>query len=162
MRFLSTKKQGQDTQEADPTHLPMDQQAGIGMAPFVLQAESVAIGHPEKLCHLVGFADQALDIRPHLLLQRAFAFDAQDVAMGMDTYHVEWCSQETSGYGGISQFRLSPGHAQVKFSPDSPVARGGVASLTIVFQLTAPEHLALQDVLRQIFDGSDCDLLTDR
>jgi hypothetical protein len=132
------------------------------MTSFLLKAESVAVEHPERECHLVGFAGQSSGTTTYFLLQRAFAFDAQDVAMGMDTYHVEWCGQETSGYGGISQFRLSPGHAQVTFSPDSPVARGGVAFLTIVFQLTAPEHLALQDVLRQIFDGSDCDLPTDR
>jgi hypothetical protein len=140
----------------------MNQEAAIEMASFVLQAESVAVEHTEGECHLVGFANQACDTTAYLLLQRAFAFDEQDVAMGMDTYHVEWCGQETSGYGGISQFRLSPGHAQVTFSPDSPVARGGVAFLTIVLQLTAPEYLALQDALRQIFEGSDCDLLTDR
>lgn len=138
----------------------MNPEAAIEMASFVLQAESVAVEHPERDCHLVGFADQASNTATYLLLQRAFAFDEQDVAMGMDTYHAEWCGQETSGYGGITQFRLSPDHAQVTFSPDSPVARGGVALLTIVFQLTAPEHLALQDALRRIFEGSDCDLLT--
>jgi hypothetical protein len=131
------------------------------MESFVLQAESVAVEHPKRGCHLVGFADQAPDTKTYLLLQRAFAFDEQDVALGMDTYHVEWCGQHTSGYGGISRFQLNPGHAQVTFAPGSPVARGGIARLTIAFQLTAPEHLALQDALRDIFEGSDCVLLTD-
>ncbi|WP_295923446.1 Imm10 family immunity protein [uncultured Xanthomonas sp.] len=131
------------------------------MSSFVLQARSIAVEHPEGECHLVGFADQALDTTTYLLLQRAFSFDEQDVALRMDTYHVEWCGQETSGYGGVSQFLLSPGHARITFVPDSPVALAGLGILTIVFQLTPPEYLTLQAALRCIFAGSGCLLVTD-
>jgi len=131
------------------------------MTSFLLKAESVAVEHPERECHLVGFAGQSSGTTTYFLLQRAFAFDAQDVAMGMDTYHVEWSGQETSGYGGISQFLLSRSHARITFAPDSPMARGGVAILTILFQLVPSEYLALQDALHHIFQGSDCHFVAD-
>ncbi|MBB4128791.1 hypothetical protein GGR77_004122 [Xanthomonas translucens] len=131
------------------------------MSSFLLHAGSVAVEHPEGECHLVGFADQAFDTTAYLLLQRAFAFDEQDVALGMDTYHVEWSGQEISGYGGISQFLLSRSHARITFAPDSPMARGGMAVLTIVFQLVPSEYLALQDALHHIFQGSDCHFVAD-
>ncbi|MBO9881229.1 Imm10 family immunity protein [Xanthomonas sp. D-109] len=131
------------------------------MSSFVLQARSIAVEHPEWECHLVGFADQAFDTTTYLLLRRAFSFDEQDVALRMDTYQVEWCGQDTSGYGGVSQFLLSPGQARIKFVPDSPMALAGLGLLTIVFQLTSPEYLALQATLRGIFAGSGCLLVTD-
>lgn len=117
--------------------------------------------HPDGECHLVGFADHAFDATTYLLLQRALAFDEQDVALGMDTYHVEWCGQETSGYGGISQFMLQSGHAQVAFAPNSAAALAGMELLTISFQLTPSEHLALRDVLGHIFEGSGCLVVAD-
>jgi hypothetical protein len=131
------------------------------MAPFEFEATSVAVEHPDGECHLVGFADHAFDPTTYLLLQRALAFDAQDVALGMDTYHVEWCGQATSGYGGISQCLLRPGHAQIAFAPNALAALAGMELLTISFRLTPSEHLALREALGHIFEGSGGLLVAD-
>lgn len=131
------------------------------MASFEFEARSVVVEHPDGECHLVGFADRAFDSTTYLLLQRALAFDEQDVALGMDTYHVEWCGQETSGYGGISQCLLRPGHAQIAFAPNAPAALAGMELLTISFRLTPSEHLALREALGHIFEGSGCLVVAD-
>jgi hypothetical protein len=79
------------------------------MSSFAFEAKSVATAHPGGEFHLVGFAD--FDANTYFMLQRAFEFNEQDVALGMDTYYIEWCGQEHSGYGGISQFVLKQGSA---------------------------------------------------
>jgi hypothetical protein len=126
------------------------------MGTFAFEARCVAVGHPQGECHLVGFADEKFDTRLYLLLQRAFEHDAQDVAHGMDTFHVEWCNQEDSDYGGIARFVLGPAGAEVTFEDDAAEALGGMKHLSIAFQLDPPEWLALREVLRNIFAGSDC------
>lgn len=95
------------------------------------------------------------------MLQRALEFDEQDVSLGMDTYHVEWCSQENSGYGGISQFLLNSDSAEIAFAPDAADALGGMRHLTIFFQVSPHEHLALRKALYLIFEGSDCFVVAD-
>ena len=128
------------------------------MGSFAFEAQSVVVAHPEGEFHLVGFADHESNTKVYLMLQRALAFDEQDVALGMDTYQIEWCGQENSGYGGISQFSLQPNYAEIAFSPD---AVGNMDSLTISFQLTPSEHLALREALGRIFEGSDCLVVAD-
>jgi hypothetical protein len=51
-------------------------------------ADCVAILDMEDFW-LVGFADQEFNPKQYLTLQRDYEDDDQDVALGMNTYHVE-------------------------------------------------------------------------
>ncbi len=128
----------------------------FGMSSFAFEAQSVAMAHPDGEFHLVGFADREFNTKTYLMLQRALDFDEQDVALGMDTYHVEWCGQENSGYGGITRFSLQSGCAEIEFTQDVAEALDGMQRLTITFRLTPFERLALKKALGHIFEGSDC------
>ncbi|MCL2309573.1 MAG: Imm10 family immunity protein [Proteobacteria bacterium] len=114
------------------------------------------MAHPDGVCHLVGFADHEFNTKTYLMLQRGFEFDEQDVELGMGTYHIEWCGQENSGYGGISQFLLERNCADITFTSGTAEALGGMERLTISFQLMSPEHSALREALEFIFEGSGC------
>ncbi|MDV2453156.1 Imm10 family immunity protein [Xanthomonas hortorum] len=111
--------------------------------------------------YLIGFSDCEVNAETYLTLQRALTFDEQDVAFGMDTYHVEWCSQERSSYGGISQFTLRPSSAEIAFSSSAARALGGMERLSISFQLTPFEQHALRDALGYIFGGDGCLVMAD-
>lgn len=124
------------------------------MGSFAFEAKSVASVHPDHECHLVGFADSHFNTTIYLMLQRAFEFDEQDVALGQDTYHLEWCGEEKSSYGGISRFLLGTDSADVAFFPDVAAALDGMDRLFIKFRLSPSEHGALRGALEQIFEGS--------
>ncbi len=121
-------------------------------------ATCLALAHPEGLSHLLGFADSQYHPQRYLLLQRAFEHDEQDTALGMDRYHVEWCGQGQSRYGGIARFVLRPGLAEVDFAPEA-VASMGVAQLRIGFDVAPEQWAALCGVLESIFQGSDCEVV---
>jgi hypothetical protein len=125
------------------------------MSTFSFAAACVAVGHPDDECHLVGFADAKFDTRHYLLLQRAFEHDAQDVELGMDTYHVEWCSTEQSGYGGIARFVLHGARAEIEFEADVAAELEGLDRLVIDFSLPPAEFAALRQALGHVFAGSD-------
>ena len=131
------------------------------MGSFAFEATSVAVADPDGDFHVVGFADHASNTKYYLILQRALEFDEQDVALGMDTYHIEWCGQENSGYGGISHFSLQPSYAEIAFSPDAAEALGDMENLTISFQLKPSEHSALREALGHIFEGNGCLVVAD-
>ncbi|MDR1646978.1 MAG: hypothetical protein LBR88_02945 [Zoogloeaceae bacterium] len=129
------------------------------MGSYAFAAKEVATTRPGGECHLAGFA--ALDAKVYFMLQRAFAFDEQDVALGMDTYYVEWRGQEHAGYGGILRFVLKRGGADITFSPNMAENMDGMARLSISFQLAASEYLALPEALGCIFHGSGCLVVAD-
>jgi hypothetical protein len=126
------------------------------MKTIAFAAGCVVFEHPEGESHFVGFADRQYDTQVYLTLQRAFAFDDQDVATGMDTYHVEWCDQENSGYGGIRRFALGPDGAEVILDEQATDALDGLGRISISFELGAAEHARLARALRAIFADSDC------
>jgi hypothetical protein len=126
------------------------------MAAFAFQASCVVSRHPDAVCHLVGFADQEHDAKLYLMLQRSFEDDEQDVNLGINTYHVEWCDQEHSGYGGIARFTLKPNLAEIAFQPEMATVLGGIKHLSIAFQLPAGERAALREALTHIFSGGSC------
>jgi hypothetical protein len=55
---------------------------------------------------VVGLADHELDTRQYLQFQRGHVSDAQDQALGHDTYYVERDDQSNSCYGGIESIDL--------------------------------------------------------
>lgn len=131
------------------------------MISLAFEAKCVVVRHPDGECHLVGFADHEFDTQRYLMLQRALEHDEQDIELGMDTFHVEWCSQENSGYGGIARFLLKPDGAEVTLDAETSEALGGMEQLSIFFQLGPAEHDALREALIQIFEGSGCLVLVD-
>lgn len=131
------------------------------MNTFEFEAQCVAVEHPYGDCHLVGFADRKFNTSTYLMLQRAFEFDEQDVELGMDTYHVEWCGQENSGYGGISRFTLTRSGAEVAFTPDAAKELYEMERLAISFRLTPSEYTALREALGHIFQDSGCLVVAD-
>ncbi|WP_453935096.1 Imm10 family immunity protein [Acidovorax temperans] len=128
------------------------------MSVFSFRAECVVSEHPDGVCHLVGFADNKFDTEIYLTLQRSYEEEEQeqDIQLGMNTYHIEWCDQEKSGYGGITQFVLKPTSVEVCFEPKMAESLGGIERVSISFSLQAGEHQALKEALERIFQGSNC------
>jgi len=133
----------------------------INTSSFEFLAKSVVVAPVDDGFHLVGFGDCEVNANTYLTLQRALIFDEQDLALGMDTYHVEWCSQEKSSYGGISQFTLRPDSAEIRFGSNAAVALGGMERLSISFRLRPFEQNALRDALWYIFGGNGCLVIAD-
>ena len=121
-------------------------------------ASAIAVVDPDGLCFLVGFADDATHPHHYLMLQRAFEDDVddQDVELGHDTYHVEWCDQSCSLYGGIAHFVLHRDGAECKFSPEGTLALAGAVNVRIGFDLDEPEFRRLKQRLSDIFRGTTC------
>lgn len=128
------------------------------METYRFAAQAVVWAEPENAFHLAGFADHTLSPRIWLVLQRAFEHDQQDIDQGMATYHVEWCSQDNSGYGGIDSFELGRDQATLRFSAEVTQALDGLKQVEISFSLTEAQWLALANTLRSIFADSDCQL----
>jgi Immunity protein 10 len=131
------------------------------MSSFVFVATCVAIEQPDGEFDLVGFADSEYDPKSYLMLQRAFQFDEQDVKLGMDTYHVEWCDQGSSGYGGISRVFLTLSTVEFEFNPKGIEFLGGLETLKISIQLKTSQLRVLHQALDRIFEGSGCLIVAD-
>lgn len=126
------------------------------MSTFAFNAGRVAIEHLDGEFSLVGFADSDRDPETYLTLQRALEFDEQNSSLGMDTYHVEWCDQGSSGYGGISRAVLTPTAVELAFDAEGSAFLGGLQALRISFQLRPGQLPELRRALERIFEGSGC------
>lgn len=128
------------------------------MASARFDAACVVHQHPEDLCHFVGLADQVHGTQHHLVLERAWEDDDQDVALGMDTFYAD-CLHAAHGrhrgYGGITRAVLQPGGLSLHFDADWAQALGGMARLHVGFSLAPDAHAALHQALAAIFAGSD-------
>ena len=110
----------------------------------------VVSGHdPDEGLFLVGFSDDPVDPSRYLLLQRTLEPDDQDRALGHDTYHVEWCEQGQGIYGGIEEFALVGGGANILFTPQAAGSLGGLTQLSITFELSLREFEALRATLKK-------------
>lgn len=105
---------------------------------------------------LVGFADAEFNARRYLLLQRAKSPQAQDIALGLDGYHVEVDDQSRSCYGGIRSFELFPDHVIVEMDDDAISVLGDEDGIVIEFSLRQQQLDQLRDGLARIFKGHDC------
>jgi hypothetical protein len=74
----------------------------------------------------------------------------------MDTFHVEWCGEETSGYGGISTFILQRGNVEVLFDQETTEALDGMERVKILFELETSEYETLRGLLQNMFVNSAC------
>jgi hypothetical protein len=104
---------------------------------------------------LVGFADAEFNTKRYLLLQRGKSPQAQDIALGLDAYHVEVDDQSNACYGGIKCFELFRDHAIVEFEDDA-LAIFGDEKVVVGFTLREKQLDQLRDCLAKIFKGCDC------
>lgn len=125
------------------------------MEKFSFHANCVVSREPEDSYYLVGFADHDIP-EYYLMLQRAFEYDDQDIELGMDTYHVEWCNQENSGYGGISRLTLHRHSVDIVFEPLVSAELDGLRQLAISFDLTEDQFHSLTQALQHIFENNAC------
>jgi len=116
-------------------------------------ANCIAVEDMDELW-LVGFADDEVNTRDYLTLQRAFEDDEQDVALGMNTYHVERNDQKWSGYGGIAAFELKRDRVKITFTKEGAAKMGNVTELEITFRVEGDKYLKLKDCLGKIFAGA--------
>jgi hypothetical protein len=58
-------------------------------------------------CYVVGFADDKFDYNHYVLLQKAFEFDRQDIALDMDGEYIEIDGQENSGYKRVKSVNFN-------------------------------------------------------
>jgi len=105
---------------------------------------------------LVGFADAEFNPRRYLLLQRAKSPQDQDIALGLDGYHVEVDDQGKSRYGGIRSFELFPDHVIVEFDDEALSVFGGEKAIVVEFALRQQQLDQLRDSLARIFKGCEC------
>jgi hypothetical protein len=105
---------------------------------------------------LVGFADDKYETHDYLTLQRSFEDDDQDVALGMNTYHVERNGQRWSGYGGIGRFELKRDRVRVEFTTEGASEMGNVVEMEVTFKVGEQEFYKLKDRLGKIFAGTGC------
>lgn len=75
------------------------------MSKPLFHANCVAIVD-DDYSRIVGFADRQFDTKQYLQFQLSRMSDAQDQALGLDTYYVEKDDQSNSCYGGIESFDL--------------------------------------------------------
>ena len=75
------------------------------MSKPLFHASCVAVVDNEY-SRVVGFADRQFDTKRYLQFQRSRISDAQDQALGLDTYYVEKDDQSNSCYGGIESIDL--------------------------------------------------------
>jgi hypothetical protein len=126
------------------------------MTSVAFDAVVVSAHDPDEGLFLVGFSDSPVDPSRYLLLQRSLDPHEQDCSLGHDTYHVEWCGQENSLYGGIEEFSLGDTVAHIRFAPHASGSLDGLSELAITFTLSAGDLNALQRGLEVIFAGSGC------
>lgn len=126
------------------------------MDEMTFHARALVCRHWDDEFHFVGFADRKRGTQKYLQFQRAFEFDEQDVANGMDTYHVEWCDQGQSRYGGVRRCVVRPGRVEVTFDDDAIEDMGNVRRVAITFDVEPAEQRELESALREIFQGADC------
>ena len=75
------------------------------MSKPLFHASCVAVVDNEY-SRVVGFADRQFDTKRYLQFQRSRMSDAQDQALGLETYHVEKDDQSNSCYGGVESIDL--------------------------------------------------------
>lgn len=113
----------------------------------------VCVAYVEDGVVFVGFSDDEFEPSVYLLLQRAVSLGLQDIALGHDTVHVTYCDQSRSSYGGVLQFILHQGKAQIQFAKETASKLGTTQHLDIHF--VQNEKLIDQLIyhLQQIFAG---------
>jgi hypothetical protein len=124
-------------------------------------ANTVSVFDEDEDFILVGFADeQDEQYREALHFQRAYHFDEQDIALGMDQVYIERGIQSRSAYGGITSVELHPNHVRVELNEKTGRALGS-DEFVIEFTISNTEFERLRHGLRAVFHGFEVLLESD-
>ena len=105
---------------------------------------------------LVGFADAEFNTRHYVLLQREKSPQPDNIALGLDGYHVEVDDQGKCWNGGIKHFELFPDRAVIEFADETLPIFGDKRQIVVGFTLRQKQLDELRDCLAKIFAGYDC------
>jgi hypothetical protein len=125
------------------------------MSETLFHANCIAVEDSDESC-LVGFADQEYDTQRYLQLQRAHVNDAQDQALGLDTYYVERDDQRNSCYGGIECCDLHADKIRLSFSDAGSRSLNLREPMRISFDIDEEKLNAVRILLATIFSGTQC------
>jgi hypothetical protein len=116
-------------------------------------ANTVVVDDSNEGFILVGFADQQDGQYCEMLhFQRAYEFDEQDVALGMNSVYVERNDQSQGGYGGVERVELHSDRVRVLVG--GRVAEWmGDSEFEIGLSLSPAELERLREGLRVVFQG---------
>jgi hypothetical protein len=116
-------------------------------------ANTVVVDDYDEEFILVGFADeQGGEYRDALHFQRSHEFDAQDMALGMDTVYAERNGQGQGGYGGVERVELHRDRVRVFIGCELAVYMG-TPEFDIKLSLPSAEFERLRAGLRVVFAG---------
>ena len=96
--------------------------------------------------YLVGFADDEIETEEYIILQKAFTFDEQDIALGMDGEYAEVSGQEPYGYKCCRRAVLSDSSFVIELQSDT----GDIDSVEVIFDgvcITSDLKLYLTEIL---------------
>lgn len=116
-------------------------------------ANTVVVDDSDEDFILVGFAhERDGDYHEAIHFQRAYEFDEQDTALGMNKVYIERGSQLRSAYGGIESVSLSRNRIQITLSENTARSLGD-EEFEISFDVPVAEFRTLLDGLSKVFDG---------
>jgi hypothetical protein len=108
----------------------------------------------DELGWVVGLADHEHDTKQYLQFQRGHVTEAQDKALGHDTYYVERDDQSNSCYGGVESFDL--GTNAIKLTLDDAGSRSLRLDRNVLITFDADEQTLdrFKRGLAAIFSGT--------
>lgn len=124
------------------------------MSKPLFHASCVAAGDGE-FSKIVGFADQQFDTKRYLQFQLSRTSDAQDQALGLDTYYVEKDDQSNSCYGGIESIDLYANKITLKLDEVGSQCLDLDKEVLITFDADDKTLVELRSGLATIFSGTD-------
>jgi hypothetical protein len=104
---------------------------------------------------IVGLADRKIEPEHCIVLQRSLSPDEQDIALGQDTYYIEVCGEEMSGYGGIERATLGTDVLDLKMRAANNVLIGHIVAR---FHLSHGEWRRLAESLGLMFANTGTEL----
>lgn len=125
------------------------------MSQTSFHANCVAVKDNEASC-LGGFADQEFDTRNYLQLQQSHVNDAQDQALGHDTYYVERDDQINACYGGIEYCDLYVDKVRLSFNERGSRSLNLLGPMRISFDIDEVALDAVRKILVTVFAGTQC------
>lgn len=114
-------------------------------------AKSINIENMDD-CYLVIF----YNIGEYFLLQKAYDFDEKDQQNGMNTYHIEYCDQSQSLYGGIDSIVLYRNKVDIELNEEAAKQLKINKKLSIGFTLNDENYKNLEIQLKNIFTDDKC------
>jgi hypothetical protein len=122
---------------------------------IVFNANSVLVTHEGNRLQ-VAFADEAIDPRDQLVLQRACKTDPHTADLAKECVQVQLSQQELSTGGGIQRLVLKRHAVQVILDDQAAAGAGGEYALTVRFGLERHRLRELRTALKQLCKGQRC------